>query len=155
MCLVVAQRGLDRARRLIEPACRPTYVLEAAEGGHDLPDVRTIYEAWTDAGGPVSKDDLAVVAHVESLRRASGLEDTRAPRNLETAMASGAHMHPMMHLCLSGYPGELRRRHEDPASPLKAEAELAFELDETADGAESGEVFLAAEGGQHAGVVAE
>ncbi len=40
-------------------------------------------------------------------------------------------------------------------SALETEAELALELDQAADGAELAGVLLAAEGGQHAGVVAE
>jgi hypothetical protein len=56
-------------------------------------------------------------------------------------------MHPMMHMCprwLSSFHGSVCGRAEGtPESAFEAEAELAFEFDQAADGAKLGGVLFA------------
>jgi hypothetical protein len=62
--------------------------------------------------------------------------------------ASRPLQHQLMHMCprwLSSFHGSVRERVKGtPGSAFEADAELAFEFDQAADGAKLGSVFVAA-----------
>jgi hypothetical protein len=65
--LLEAQRGLDRARRLVEPLRRSFNVTKAAMNIDDLPDVGAVHQTRSTTRRPRAKNDPRVLVHLDSL----------------------------------------------------------------------------------------
>jgi hypothetical protein len=83
---VVADRGLDRRRRLVEPLGGSLGVVEASVDGDDLPDVGAGDQTRASPGGTRAEDDAGMLVHLDPLgdvaldqRRAGMTLNARAP----------------------------------------------------------------------------